>query len=184
LDLAVANGHLDDYPHTSGLKKMPTQFFRNTGDGQFVELDSTAVGSYFQRPQLGRALARLDWNRDGLPDFCVTHVATPFALLTNQTQQSGNHLVVHLRATRSARDAIGAVVSVRVNEQTRLMQLTAGDGYQASNQRILVFGLSNASQIDELVINWPSGTKQIFTDVEVNREIMCVEDGLLPMPIR
>jgi hypothetical protein len=182
LDLAVANGHLDDYPHSTGITKMPTQFFRNLGHGQFVELPAAEIGPHFQNPRLGRALARLDWNRDGKPDFCITQVTEPFALLTNQTAECGNFLTVHLRGVESSRDAVGTTVTVRVDDLSRSLQLTAGDGYQASNQRYLQFGLAKAELVDELTIEWPSGAKQVFNDVGVNREIICVErQGVLPL---
>ncbi len=175
LDLAVANGHLDDYPHSPGIKRMPTQVFRNDGGGRFSELPAKTLGAYFEGTHLGRALARLDWNRDGRPDFCVTHVSTPFALLTNQSQPTGNYLTVYLRGVTSARDAIGTTVSVRVLDRKWSLQLAAGDGFQASNQRHLVFGLGTATQVDELSIQWAGGTDEVFTNVAANREILCIE---------
>ena len=54
-------------------------------------------------------------------------------------------------------------------------QLTAGDGYQASNQRIVVLGLDAATSIDLLRIRWPSGTEQEFADVQIDSEVVIVE---------
>ena len=41
-------------------------------------------------------------------------------------------------------------------------QMTAGDGYLASNERLLIFGLGDAVHIDELEVRWPAGTRQRF----------------------
>ena len=182
LDLAVANGHLDDYPHSSGINRMPTQFFHNVGAGRFTKLTAEESGSCFATEHLGRALARLDWNRDGKPDFCVTYVDAPFSLLTNQTTHAGNFLVVQLRGVESARDAIGTTLSLRVGDQVWSRQLTAGDGFQASNQRQLVFGLGAAERVDELTIRWPLGDEQTFSDLEANRELLFVEGAGKPFP--
>lgn len=179
-DLVVANGHLDDYPHSLGVNRMPTQFFYNGGDGRFAEVPAKQLGPYFETPYLGRALARLDWNRDGLPDFCVTHVDTPFALLTNRSTAAGRSLVVHLRAVRSARDAIGATVTVRAADQLWSQQLMAGDGFAASNQRQLTFGLQSTPQVDELTIQWPSGLVQTYHNLPTNNELLFVEARAVP----
>ena len=182
LDLAVANGHLDDYPHSPGMNRMPTQFFRNVGAGQFAELTADQLGPHFAATSLGRALARLDWNRDGKPDFCMTHVDVPFSLLTNQSTETGSYLVVQLRGVESARDAIGTTVSLRAGNQVWSQQLTAGDGFQAANQRHLIFGLGAATSVDELTIHWPAGTEQTFQGLDVNSEIVCVEGRAPPVP--
>ncbi len=47
-----------------------------------------ALAPNFQQSWLGRAVARLDVNRDGLPDLAVTHVDSPFALLVNESRPS------------------------------------------------------------------------------------------------
>lgn len=175
LDLVVANGHLDDYPHSDGFNRMPTQVFRNIGRGRFAEVPETSLGPYFEKRYLGRALARLDWNRDGRTDFCVTHVHSPFALLTNQTKQAGHTLVVHLRGTASARDAIGTTVTIGGGDDSWTQQLTAGDGFSASNDRKLMFGLGAADSVDKLTIKWPSGREETFTGLAANTEMLFVE---------
>ncbi|HQU46298.1 MAG TPA: ASPIC/UnbV domain-containing protein [Pirellulales bacterium] len=53
---------------------------------------------------------------------------------------------------------------------------TAGDGYLASNQRRLVFGLGACELIDELVVHWPSGARQTWRNVSVDRELILVEE--------
>ncbi|MCB9922036.1 MAG: VCBS repeat-containing protein [Planctomycetaceae bacterium] len=183
MDLVVANGHLDDYPHSAGLKRMPTQLFRNLGEGKFAELSAADLGPHFQDPRLGRAVAVLDWNRDGKPDFCMTQVAQPFSLLTNLTPTCGNFLVVHLRAVQSSRDAVGAKVTVRSGDWSSSQQLVAGGGFQATNQACLQFGLADAKVVDEMEVTWPSGATQIFSNIETNSEIVVVE-GRSPLFLR
>ncbi|MFP6673192.1 MAG: FG-GAP-like repeat-containing protein [Pirellulaceae bacterium] len=175
LDLVITNGHVDDYSKVGQPFEMPPQFFRNRGQAHFQEIASQGLGLYFQQRYRGRGLARLDWNRDGREDFVVSHLDAPVALLTNQTKQHGNHLAVQLVGTASSRDAIGSRVTVTSGDNSWTAQLTAGDGYQASNQRQLVFGLGQNHQPDKLTVHWISGATQTFTNLPLNSEIRIVE---------
>jgi thioredoxin-like negative regulator of GroEL len=175
LDIVVANGHVADF-HEAGVEyQMPTQFFRNQGDGSFEELPPEVVGPFFGQKIFGRSLAALDWNRDGRIDFVLSSIASPAALLTNQTEDAGNHIAVRLRATSTARDAIGAFVTVATSSGQAQQQLTAGDGYQATNERVLRFGLGPQDRIEQVVIVWPSGRTQTFRDVPANTRLDVVE---------
>jgi len=175
LDLVITNGHVDDYRKNNQPFAMPPQFLHNRGQARFQELDPTELGPYFQKRYRGRGLARVDWNRDGREDFVVSHLDAPVSLLTNQTRGQGNYLVVQLVGTTSSRDAIGSRVTIKQGDQTWTAQLTAGDGYQASNQRQLVFGIGDVSQIDQLKVDWISGKTQSFKSPPVNSEIRIVE---------
>jgi hypothetical protein len=142
---------------------------------QFQELKPTELGTFFQTPRLGRGLARLDWNRDGLEEAAVSSLDQPFVLLENLTQNHGHRLVVRLTGTKSSRDAIGTTVRVKTKGQTLVRQLTAGDGYFASNQRTLVFGLGDAKQIESLEVTWPSGVHQLFEGGVADQEVHLIE---------
>ncbi len=174
-DLIIANGHIDLTFAHGNPDRMPPQYMRNTGGGNFAELTAESLGPYFQGRYFGRALATLDWNRDGREDVCISHLESPAALLTNTTPAVGNHLAVRLRGVASNRDAIGAIVTVEAGGLKRVKHVIGGDGYLVSNQRQLVFGLGAEASVDRLSIRWPSGTTQVFEQVPPNQEIMIVE---------
>jgi hypothetical protein len=180
-DLMVANGHVTRTPNAP--YRMRPQFFRNVG-GRFEELPSTTLGPYFGRELLGRALATLDWNRDGRTDVVVTHLDDSAALLTNRTAETGHRLIVRLAGVRSARDAIGAIVRVRAGGDAWVRQLTAGDGFQASNQRQIVLGLGDHQRIDELDVQWPLGGREQFHDLHVDAEYLVVEGRGSPILLK
>jgi tetratricopeptide (TPR) repeat protein len=182
-DIVVANGHIDDYSHEGIPYPMRPQFFRNTGGARFEELTAGSLGAYFQGEYLGRGLARLDWDRDGREDFAVSHLDAPAALVTNQTLPAGHVLVLRLRGTRSSRDAIGTTVVVSAGGETWTKQLTAGDGYHASNQRQLVFGLGDQSEVREIIVRWPSGQRQSFRNIPADRESLLVEGSQRLLPL-
>jgi tetratricopeptide (TPR) repeat protein len=175
-DLVVVNGHVDDYRSRGGEYHMYPQFFRNMGGGDFEELSAEDAGAYFGKKFLGRGLSRLDWNGDGKMEFVASNIGDPASLLKNRSQ-TGHYLNVRLHATRTARDAIGTVVTVKTGDRLSRKQLFAGDGYMASNERVLQFGLRTAQSIDELTIEWPSGTQLVLRDPPVDATLELVEDA-------
>lgn len=175
LDLVVTNGHVGNLEQHGVPYRMPTQVFRNVGGGRFVEIAAPRLGPFFERPHLGRGLARLDWNRDGREDFAVSHLEEPVALLTNTTPTAAHFLTVHLRGVQSGRDAIGTTVNIRCGKFNLTRQLTAGDGYQASNERQLVFGLGSHEQVDAIEIRWPSGQVQNLPGASADCTVLCIE---------
>ena len=174
-DLVVVNGDIDDFSHRGRPFRQTPQYFRNLGKGRFVEVAAEELGEFFALPQLGRSVATLDWNRDGRGDVAVTHLDSPAALLTNRTATKGHSLTIHLRGVDSNRDAIGTRVEVRTATGIHRRQLIAGDGYQASNQRVLLFGLGDSTHVQEIRIHWLSGHEQLFGSVPADQEVILIE---------
>jgi tetratricopeptide (TPR) repeat protein len=180
-DLVLTNGHIDDLRSLGEPFEMPPQFFSNRGDGRFQELPAKSLGGYFQKTWRGRGLARLDWDRDGREDFVVSHIDAPAALVTNQTRSGAKSLRIQLRGTRASRDAIGTTVRITLGKRVFVQQLTAGDGYQASNQRQLVFGLGAAPHADAIEVRWPNGSKQAFGRMASGSELLIIEGNPRPL---
>ena len=184
LELFVTNGHLDDLRASGRPYRMPAQLYLWEGGG-FVPGDPAELGVYFQQEWLGRPAAKLDWNRDGREDLVVGHLEDEVALLTSTGPQSGRYVALTLVGTDSGRDAIGATVTARIGDRVLVRPLTAGDGYQASNERRLVIGTGTADVIDELTVRWPSGRVQTFRDVPTTDgmqdrgALVLVEQGVL-----
>lgn len=174
-DLVVANGHVDDFSFDGKPFRMPPQAFANRGGVRFDEVTVNGTDSYFAGEYLGRGMARIDWNRDGHEDFVVSHLDSPAALVTNLTESCGNSLTIRLTGVNCSRNAIGTNVTVTSDGKSHTRQLTAGDGYQASNERILVFGVGNSKLATEVTIDWPSGLTQTFYSIRTGIEHHIVE---------
>jgi tetratricopeptide (TPR) repeat protein len=182
LDLVVANGHIDNYLTMSGPFKQLSQLFINLGDRfQVAEVDDAS--GYGQTPHLGRALARLDFNRDGKNDMVITHLSEASALLLNQTQTSNHWMQLQLVGVRSERDAIGAKIKVKLGDRSLWEWVIGGDGYFCRNEAVVSFGLGDAARVDELSIDWPSGVSQTITNVAVDQRILIVEDDAQPFSL-
>ena len=175
LDLVVTNGHVYDPLDPRVPFAMYPRFYHNSGNGQYHELDSATLGPFFQQARHGRALARLDWNQDGLEDACISHMNKSAALLTNRTAQTGHWIAFRLIAIDSARDAIGTTVRLAAGDNRWTTTLTAGDGFHASNERRLVVGLGEDVRIDSMQVVWPSGIRQEFSGLAVDCDWLLVE---------
>ena len=120
-------------------------------------------------------MATLDYNRDGLTDIVLTHIGEASALLKNETSDAGHCLQLELAGCLSERDAIGAKVQVQYANEVSTDFVVAGDGYLCSNESVLTFGLGESNRIDRLSIEWPSGVRQEFLDLEVDQRWLLVE---------
>jgi hypothetical protein len=175
LDLIAACGNTDDLRNPFVPYAMEPSYFTNDGQGHFAKVPPETLGPYFQQKHLGRTVARLDWNRDGREDLVICHTRAPVALLTNTTREPGHHLTLRLVSTGSARDSIGTTVEVVAGGKKIVRQLSAGDGFQASNERALVFGLGSNAAAESIVIHWMSGRDQRLTAIPGDQELLIVE---------
>ena len=182
-DLVLVNGHVDDYSHIDIPWKMPPTFYRNLGDAQFVEDENDPFGHYSQTATLGRAVAVLDWNRDGREDFVVTHLDRNPALLVNKTHSHGESVSFRLVGTESNRTGVGAVLRVTTEDRTVVLHRTAGDGYYCSNDRTQVLGLGDRRSVSRVEVSWPSGLRQVLTEMESGHTYVIVEKSPQPYAV-
>jgi enediyne biosynthesis protein E4 len=78
---------------------------------------------------------------------------------------------VKLSGIRSNRDGIGAVVKAKYGADQQTMTVRSGSSYLSASELILTFGVGNKSQIDELLVTWPSGQVDKLTNVPVGQTI-------------
>ncbi len=172
-DVAVANGHVADFGQPGEQYRMPLQLFRNES-GQLLLQSPQQSGEVFAVERLGRALAVLDWNQDGARDFVVGCIGSPAVLAENRSVVGG-WVRVQLHGTRSARDASAAAARLTVGERSVWQFVSAGDGYQCTNERVLHFGLGVADQPSQLRIEWPAGGLQQLRGLPAGVTVQVVE---------
>jgi tetratricopeptide (TPR) repeat protein len=175
VELIVTNGHVDDIESEEIAYRMKPQLFQLDGTGSWTELNSESLGEYFTKDHLGRALATIDVDNDGQVDLAITHLYDPVSLLMNRATNVGNSITLELKATRGQRDAIGAVVTAKIGPKQITQQLFAGDGYMCSNQRRITIGVGNASEMESVSVQWPSGSTENFGTVPAGRDLLLVE---------
>lgn len=175
VDLVGVNGHVDDYRDQGGEYQMRSHLLMNTGTGRFIAPSDESIGPFFARKRLGRGLSRLDWDGDGRMDFAVSWIGEQASLVLNQTTSANHWVSLKLVATQSERDAIGVEVEVRSDGRQQVRQLVAGDGYMASNERLLQFGLGAATSPVSILVRWPSGGHTRIPNVPVDAVVQVVE---------
>lgn len=174
LDLFVANGHIDDFRFQGLPHRMRPQLFVNDGTGKFSEAEPAKLGSYFSRELLGRGVAKLDWNLDGMEDIVISHLEDPAVLLSNEGQSIGESLRLSFVGTKLARDAVGTTVQITDGDETRIGQLTAGSGYQASNEPVLHFTVMHGESAS-VRIRWPDGAEHDFRNLKAGGHYRIIE---------
>ncbi len=162
LDIAVANGHIDDTVrniHGNVGYAQPAQYFQNLGGGKFREAGSE-LGGGFDLPKVGRGLAVADYDRDGDLDVLLTTNNGPAYLYRNDLQSGNRSIRFHLVGTKSNRDAIGAKVQIQYGGITETRFVRSGSSYLSQSELPVTFGVQKHDQIDRVVIQWPSGDTQ------------------------
>jgi enediyne biosynthesis protein E4 len=177
LDLAVANGHIDETVRNIRGNvgyAQPPQLFLNNGKGVFRDVAGDA-GAGFVQSKVGRGVACGDFDRDGDTDLLITTNNGPAYLYRND-QNSGNKSVCfRLVGTKSNRDAIGAEVRIECGGMTQSRLVKSGSSYLSQSELPVTFGLGKRDAVDRVVILWPSGRSEEFKNVTSGKAYECVE---------
>jgi len=177
LDLAVANGHIDETVRNIRGNvgyAQPPQLFLNDGHGRFNDV-AAALGADFASPKVGRGLAYGDFDRDGDLDLLITTNNGPAYLYRNDLTVKNHSIRFHLVGTQSNRDAIGAVVRVEAGGVTQSRTVKSGSSYLSQSELPVTFGLGPRDRIDRVVIEWPSGRTEDFKDLPAGQVHECTE---------
>ena len=166
-DLWLANGHVypkaDKLPASSYLQ--PLVIMRNTA-GHFSRepaiLDPPLQDSY-------RGGASGDFNNDGRMDLVILPIDGAPLLLENDTQTHNNWIGLHLRGTKTNRDAIGAFVRVEACGKAQVDSVRNGGSYLSHDDPRLHFGIGNCESVEKVVVGWPGGKEQVVMKPAVNR---------------
>lgn len=178
LDLFVVNGStLQKRDDATSLVAMQSQLFWNRGKEEGFFNVSPVSGSYFQTEYVGRGAAFADYDNDGDIDVFVVNHGGPGLLLRNDGGNRNHWLQVEVRGTKSNRKGIGAKLRIVVGRSAQVRQVGAQSPYLSQNSLVETFGLGKSTSVDTIEVRWPSGVRDIHTDVAANGRIVVVEGG-------
>ena len=177
LDLLVLNGStFEDKSDTTKLVPEKPFLLWSKGEDGFFDLAASGVaGSALQIARNARGAAYADYDRDGDLDMIVTTNHGRAVLLRNDGGNRNHWLCVHLIGTRSNRQGIGARLLLEAGGKRYLRQYGVQGSYLSSSVPEAWFGLGQIKQIDSLTIAWPSGSRQVFRDLPIDRTLAITE---------
>jgi enediyne biosynthesis protein E4 len=123
-----------------------------------------------------------DYDNDGNLDLFVarTFNEAQTNVLYRNDGTTNHWLGLRCEGTRSNRAALGTTVRARAaiggKAAWQMRRVSGQNGY--CNQNLLLnFGLGDATVVDSLVVEWPSGVRSVYRDLAVDRYLDLSEDG-------
>ena len=164
------------------------QFFHNNGDGTFTQVIGDAPVTEGNPGIYCNACGWVDYDNDGCLDLFVTRVSDSGALVSNLLYHNNGStnawLEVKLVGQASNRSAIGAKVRVHATIRGKTfwqMREVSSGGGRWINPLVAHFGLGDATNVDTLRIEWPSGIVQTLSNI-APRQILTIVEHQVPGP--
>jgi len=154
--------------------------YHNNGDGTFTKVTS---GSLVNDTAYSIGPAWADYNNDGFLDLFVSNgfnAKSENDFLYRNNGNSNNWLTLKLVGTVSNRSAIGAKVRVKAaiggKSFWQMREISGGGGGHGSQSDLRAhFGLGDATHVDLVRIEWPSGVIQTMTNVASKQFLTVLE---------
>ena len=174
----------EDFFITTGISGFQfNHYFKNivsSSSRRFIEVPITQESDL--ESSLSRSTVSFDFDNDGDLDLIVTNYLGNLFFYentsinkTNETNSSWSK--IKLIGTESNRDALGSVVEVNTDTNLKLYRFYQGSLYQSQSLQAVHFGLDNANMISNITVTWPSGTKEVFSNIPVNKTIEITENN-------
>lgn len=177
LDLFVANGHIFEKPQRSTVSyAQPPLILQGSIGGKFSRLECSTL---WREPVVGRGLATADYDNDGDPDLALSVNAGPAKLLENRVP-GGAWVGLQTVGRAGNSQGIGSFVELTWSGGVQRRWVTAGDSYQSSSDRRLLFGLPEQATVADVEIQWPDGNRTRFLSPRLNRYLVLKQPERLP----
>ncbi|MBV6646382.1 MAG: VCBS repeat-containing protein, partial [Cyclobacteriaceae bacterium] len=177
------DGFLDIYMATSTNN---SRLFRNNGDETFTEVNADFLTNSNLAYRYSANWA--DYNNDGFPDLFSAVAAAGNELspddnniLLRNTLSTNNWLNVSLRGVQDNAFGVGAKITAYSSDWL-LSKRIIENGFGVSDFRES-FGLGDSFGLDSLVVDWPTGERQVVENLLSNKFIKIHEDSIYAVPL-
>jgi hypothetical protein len=164
-----SDGDLDLF--AMGQYNSKTGIWENRANQPFHRLKGTLLYDYVSTDA---AFSWNDFDNDGNSDlfqFDANHYV--YKNLSN-----GNSWIkIRLKGRDSNSTGLGAKVLVKSNDSWQRSDVTTHHSYRVQQGFMSLFGLGKATQVDSVIVLWPSGNRQYLTNVNVNQVIVIDENN-------
>jgi hypothetical protein len=159
------DGHADIYAVQNSYAPIPavgrfdgglSQLLRGDGHGHFTPVPPAE--SNLLVPGDAKALAVLDLNHDGWPDFLLTRNNNTTLAYRNNGVTGHKSLCIVLRGPAGNPTAVGARITVELADgSTQTSEVYAGSGYYSQSTAACFFGYPEGNPPRHIKVRWPSG---------------------------
>ena len=159
------DGHADIYAVQNSYAPIPavgrhngglSQLLRGDGHGHFTAVPVAESGLVVTGD--AKALAVLDLNHDGWPDFLISRNNSTTLAFQNRRVAGRNSVRVSLRGPAGNPTAVGARITAELADgSTQTCEVFAGSGYYSQSTAACFFGYPNSNPLKRISIRWPSG---------------------------
>ncbi|MGZ3884890.1 MAG: FG-GAP-like repeat-containing protein, partial [Bacteroidia bacterium] len=161
-----------------------SQEYRNDGTGTF-----TLLSAGISVPAGASGVSNGDYDNDGDLDLFFNGLNTARSLYRNDTVAlSRNWINFNFTGTVSNTSAIGTIIKLKavINSVPvwQLREVNAQNSFQSQNDLRVHFGLDKATVVDSVIVKWPSGLQQTFSNMAVNSFYQVTEGNpFIPLAI-
>jgi hypothetical protein len=159
------DGHADIYAVQNSYAPIPSvgrfdgglsQLLRGDGRGHFTPVPVAESGLLV--PGDAKALAVLDLDQDGWPDFLVSRNNNTTLAFRNNGVAGRHSLRILLRGPAGNPTAVGARITVELADgSTQTSEVYAGSGYYSQSTAACFFGYPDSNPPRNIRVRWPSG---------------------------
>jgi hypothetical protein len=154
--------------------KKPNWLFQNNGDLTFT---NKAALWGLEESCISNGAAYADLDNDGDLDLVMNNLNEEAFVYQNNTinkkqkQPSPNYLRVQLNGSKGNREGIGAKLTLWSGGLKQYAEQALQRGYLSSMDSRICFGLRSISVADSLLVEWPSGKRQVLKQLTANQII-------------
>jgi hypothetical protein len=112
--------------------------------------------------------AYLDYDMDGFLDLFVPSLVFG-SLVYHNVGNSNNWIGLILEGTHSNRDAIGTLIKVHTGDKQQMRFTRVPTTWKIQDNPYVHVGVGEAATIDSIVIRWPLGLKETYTNLTINK---------------
>ncbi len=167
-DLGAWNGDAGDFDNNGYIdifSELGDELYLNNGDGTF-----TPTNLNFDDGGIG------DFNNDGFLD-----VINGSNLWVNDGNDN-NWVKFHLEGIVSNKDAIGARVEIYGDFGMQVREVRSGESFSPMRSLTVHFGLGQSTEIEQVIIKWPSGITTSVDNPDINTYHHYIEAECLTEP--
>jgi ASPIC and UnbV/FG-GAP-like repeat len=154
--------------------KLKHYAFHNNGNTTFSDV-SDKWGLTTASFANGAAYADLD--NDGKLDLIINNINDEPFIYRNTSSDEGNYLTIKLIGDSLNKNGLGTWIELYYEGKQQVLEQTPYRGYLSTMQTDAHFGLGKVSAVDSMVVKWPDGKMQIFSNVASNQRITVRHDA-------